>query len=405
MRRSQQDLLMPSPCGLRWQYYHKATVIELCEIDAPADRVAALLGDHAGRVSELVLLTPSSWWQAFHLTYPKLSKSKATNALMFEAEPLSPLPLNAIEFADPTRRIPGQVSVLSAIVRSNVEPLLLELRHHEIQPSHVAPLSVSIAFACMSRSNEAGVFSCRVATRTGIDVLDFENGALSSWKVEPGEDAETYSDLYRVQFNSDASEPQSQSPRSSSIGHDHFLSVIESVPFSLQAAKFDRNRMDGHVLQRWGGVAAMVGMLLLVVSLGLHRRASVLGAAVAEENKLQQTEYVSLYPNASVPIVISDRLVSNLNAIKRTSHGESGMPTSRLDQLRETLVRFPAGSAAEITRLRFDHNGAVITGLAPSLEVAETLGRSVSQSASTQTSNVGDGRIEFEIRIAGGDLP
>lgn len=405
MSRRQQDLLLPSPCGSRWQYYHKSTVIDLCEIDAPPDRVAACLSDYVDGGSDHVLLTPSSWWQAFHLTYPKLSKAKATNALMFEAEPLSPLSLDAVAFAAPSTCAPGQATVLSAIDRSKIETLLRELQHIEVQPIHVLPLAVAITTAYLAESDVDDTAACQVVNGTGTDVLEYENHSLISWKVDPRSYDNTDSDTYRVQIGSDLSDPQALKPFVKTISHAQVQSVIESVPISLPAVRLDRNQPDRHVLQRWGGVAAMAGMLLLVVSLGLHRRASVLNNAVAEENALQRTEYASLYPSTAVPIVISDRLASNLNAIKRTSHGESDKPTSRLDQLRETLLRFPAGSAAEITRLRFDHNGAVISGIAPSLQVAETLGRSVSQSASTQTSNVGDGRVEFEIRVTGGELP
>lgn len=397
MSRRRVSVLPPSPSGSQWSLATHGKACELCPIDAAPACIVDELRQHIGPGTDLVLIAPSTWWQVFHLSYPKLSKSKAAKALAFDAEPLCPIPIDRLAFADPCGQEPGKSTLLVGLDMEVARPLVSGLVEAGYGVLGIAPLAVVIADCVNARGPECMTVS--VASQGRIDTVAFAGRSPQSWRTTADTKIVEVADSYvaRVETPQDASsETMTEVTSVSSVE----LCASAATCCVLIPGDWVAGRLaPGTALLRWSTPAAIVGICLLLASFGLFRRAAQLEAAIESESALQRAQYVSLHPQSPVPTVILDRLSSELRSVTLPAAESAAMQGSVLKKYRETLLRVPPDAAASIERIRFDGASTTLTGTAASHAIADQIGYAVSPSAVVKTSSTTGGKVQYEIRV------
>ena len=402
MSKMSAQIVATSPCGGNWTLITSSGTATIGKLSEEPQRTASALA-RAAAAGPIVLLTPSSWWQAFHLEYPKLSRAKAARALEFEAESLSPVPIQELRFALPIGQTPGKPSLLIGLDLRQAIPTIDEMNHAGLNIESVSPLAFSVSRCAMQKLSSDSVV---VHGHDTQDLVSFEEGLIRRWRSSDTSkavrcDAGASEVAYSVRTISDR--PPAETAQTHTVDPAELLEIDPKSAGSVHLKSDDGDSLVP-ALRKWSTPAGIAGIALLLLAIGFWRRSEHLNRAALEEIEIQQTQYTDLFPRRPIPPVPADRLASELRLLEQ----ESGKSAAEREQLlavfRDVLLDLPDGSSQSIRELRLNERELMISGTTQSHASANSIGRAISLEASIKTSTMPNGRIQFEIQSSVEDL-
>jgi len=377
--------------GQNWYFCNKDDV-RACD-SSSWERVMDEIAEYAGEGSVYIGI-PSM--DCFPFQRSQTGKIRSSQ-IAYDAEPF--LPMRAEEMVIWSAY--GRQTTLSVIVNQSTLAGVHEAASRNAV--HIAGFFPSVV-PLVNETTRKGVSSVCIEMRGTKDVLEFTDGELASWQHEKLADRSTATES-RVTVHDECNRCPPKT-----VSYEDLLRNLDA-----QAVKQYWGVGDGHATRaadwlqstRVLSEVMIVAMALIMVTLGLHRRAMHWNAVAATARGEQVDMFRELLPDqTSLPFSIPDRLRSESQGGLVTGAASVGR-LSAASSFFQLLSSMPEANGWEVSTIHSTGGQVTVTGVADDAQVVPVLSKAISQSIDSDYSvniipkvvRIEDGGVEFTLTV------